>query len=54
MDTSKPSKQQKDPIEQFLDSLEDSETVNDIPIEELEEGTAAYQKYLEGRDRGQY
>ncbi|BAU63325.1 unknown protein [Stanieria sp. NIES-3757] len=52
MDTFKSSKPQKDNIEQFLDSLENAETVNDVPIEELEEGEAAYQKYLEGCDRG--
>ncbi len=50
MDTFKSPKQQKDTIEQFLDSLEHSETVNDVPIEELEEGTAAYQEYLAGLD----
>ncbi len=32
--------------------MEHSDTANDVPIEELEAAAAAYQEYLEGRDRG--
>ena len=52
MDTFKSPKKQKDSIEQFLDSLEHSDTANDVPIEELEAAAAAYQEYLEDRDQG--
>lgn len=52
MDTFKSPKKQQDALKQFLDSLEHSETANDVPITELEEATAAYQEYLQSRDRG--
>lgn len=37
-------------IEDFLDALEQEETVDDVPVSELEAGEAAYQEYLAGRD----
>ncbi|MGV2390877.1 MAG UNVERIFIED_CONTAM: hypothetical protein LVR29_29875 [Microcystis novacekii LVE1205-3] len=40
-------------IEQFLEYLETSETVDDVPPEEIEVGKKAYQEYLEGRDSWQ-
>ena len=52
MDTFKSLKKQQDALEQFLDSLEHSETANDVPIKELEEATVAYEEYLQGRDKG--
>lgn len=39
-------------IEQFLEYLETSKTVDDVPPEEIEAGGKAYQEYLEGRDPG--
>ena len=39
-------------IEEFLDELEASEAVNDVPPEEIESAEKAYQEYLEGRDLG--
>ena len=52
MDTFKSPKKQIDSIEQFLDSIENSETADDVSIEELETSTIAYQEYLLGRDQG--
>jgi hypothetical protein len=39
-------------LEDFLNALEQEETVDDVPISELEAGEAAYQEYLAGRDSG--
>ncbi|MFM2378074.1 MAG: hypothetical protein RLZZ143_650 [Cyanobacteriota bacterium] len=39
-------------IEQFLEYLETSKTVDDVPLEEIEAAEKAYQEYLEGRDPG--
>jgi hypothetical protein len=39
-------------IERFLENLETSETVDDVPLEEIEAGETAYQEYLEGHDPG--
>jgi hypothetical protein len=46
------SQQKTRQIEDFLDALEQEETVDDVPRSELEAGEAAYQEYLAGRDSG--
>ena len=50
MDTFNQSQPKTDRLEQFLDSLEQEEAVDDVPASEIEEGEAAYQEYLAGRD----
>ncbi len=52
MDTYNQSQPKTDRLEQFLDSLEQEEAVDDVPASEIEEGEAAYQEYLAGRDSG--
>ena len=52
MDTFNQSQPKTDRLEQFLDSLEQEEAVDDVPASEIEEGEAAYQEYLAGRDSG--
>jgi hypothetical protein len=52
MDTFNQSQAKADQLEQFLDSLEPEETIDDVPASEIEEGEAAYQEYLAGRDSG--
>jgi len=39
-------------LEQFLDSLEQEEAVDDVPTSEIEESEAAYQEYVAGHDSG--
>ena len=51
MDTFNQSQPKTDRLEQFLDSLE-QEAVDDVPASEIEEGEAAYQEYLAGRNSG--
>ena len=53
MDTFKRSQQPSHQLEEFLDSLEQEEAADDVPVEEIEVGEAAYQDYLEGRAPGQ-
>ena len=52
MDTFNQSQPKTDRRLQFLDSLEQEEAVDDVPASEIEEGEAAYQEYLAGRDSG--
>jgi hypothetical protein len=52
MDTFNQSQPKTHQLEQFLDSLEQEEAVDDIPASEIEESEAAYQEYLAGRDSG--
>ena len=52
MDTFDRSQPKTDRRFQFLDSLEQEEAVDDVPASEIEEGEAAYQEYLAGRDSG--
>ena len=52
MDTYNQSQRKTRQIEDFLDALEQEETVDDVPRSELEAGEAAYQEYLAGRDSG--
>ena len=52
MDTYNQSQPKTDRLEQFLDSLEQEEAVDDVPASEIEESEAAYQEYLAGRDSG--
>ncbi|HHP7231055.1 MAG TPA: hypothetical protein ACFCUY_09365 [Xenococcaceae cyanobacterium] len=52
MDTYNQSQPKTDRLEQFLDSLEQEEAVDDVPASEIEESETAYQEYLAGRDSG--
>lgn len=52
MNTFNQSQQKRYQLEEFLDSLEPEEAAEDVPVEEIEAGEAAYQDYLEGRDPG--
>ncbi len=52
MNTFKKSKQQSHQLEEFLDSLELVEAIDDVPVEEIEQGEAAYQEYSKGHDPG--
>ncbi len=52
MDTFSKSQQRAHQLEEFLDSLEKEETADDVPVEEIEAGEAAYQAYKEERDPG--
>ena len=52
MDTYNQSQPKTDRLEQFLDSLEQEEAVDDVPASEIEESEAAYQEYLAERDSG--
>jgi hypothetical protein len=52
MDTYNQSQQKTNRIEDFLDTLEEDEAVDDVPVSEIEEGKAAYQEYLASRDAG--
>jgi hypothetical protein len=46
------SQQKAHQIEEFLNFLEREETADDVPVEEIEAGEAAYQEYEDGRDSG--
>ena len=52
MDTFNQSQPKTDRLEQFLDSLEQEEAVDDVPASEIEESETAFQEYLAGRDSG--
>ena len=52
MDTLNTSKQRSQKLEEFIDSLEQEEAADDVPVSEIEAGEAAYQAYKEGRDPG--
>jgi hypothetical protein len=52
MDTYNQSQRKTRQIEDFLDALEQEEATDDVPVSEIEEGEAAYQEYLAGRDSG--
>lgn len=52
MDTYNQSQPKTHQLEQFLDSLEQEEAVDDVPASEIEESEAAYAEYLAGRDSG--
>lgn len=52
MDTYNQSQPKTDRLEQFLDSLEQEEAVDDVPASEIEESETAYQEYLAGRNSG--
>lgn len=52
MDTYNQSQQQTNRVEDFLDVLEQAETAEDVEVLDIEEGEAAYQEYLAGRDSG--
>lgn len=52
MDTFNRSQPKTHQLEQFLDSLESEEAVDDVPASEIEESETAYQEYLAGRDSG--
>ena len=52
MNTYNQSQRKTSQLEDFLDALEQEETVDDVPVSELEAGEAAYQEYLAGRDSG--
>ena len=52
MNTLNTSKQRAQKLEEFLDSLEQEEAADDVPVSEIEAGEAAYQAYKEGRDPG--
>lgn len=52
MSTVNKSQQKADRFEEFLDSLEQEETTDDVPVEKIEAGEVAYQAYKEGRDPG--
>ena len=52
MDTLNKGKQRARKLEEFLDSLEQEEAADDVPVSEIEAGEAAYQEYLAGRDPG--
>ena len=52
METFNQNQPKTDRLEQFLDSLEQEEAVDDVPASEIEKGEAAYQKYLAERDFG--
>jgi hypothetical protein len=52
MSTVNKSQQKAYQFEEFLDSLEQEETADDVPVEEIEAGEAVYQEYKEGRDPG--
>ena len=52
METFNQSQPKADLLEQFLDSLEQEEAVDDVPASQIEESEAAYQEYLAGSDSG--
>ena len=52
MDTLNKSKERAQNLEEFLDSLEQEEAADDVPVSEIEAGEAAYQAYKDGRDPG--
>ncbi len=52
METFNQNQPKTDRLEQFLDSLEQEEAVDDVPASEIEESEAVYQEYLAGRDSG--
>jgi hypothetical protein len=52
VDTYNQSQRKTRQIEDFLDALEQEEATDDVPVSEIEEGEAAYQEYLAGRDSG--
>jgi hypothetical protein len=52
MSTFNKSQQKADRLEEFLNSLEREETADDVPVEEIQAGEAAYQEYKDGRDFG--
>jgi biotin synthase-related radical SAM superfamily protein len=52
MSTFNKSQQKAHQLEEFLNSLEREEAADDIPVEEIEAGEAAYQEYKDGRDSG--
>jgi hypothetical protein len=52
MDTYNQSQQKANQLEDFLNALEQEEGTDDVPVSEIEEGEAAYQEYLAGRDSG--
>ena len=52
MNTLNTGKQRAQKLEEFIDSLEQEEAAEDVPVSEIEAGEAAYQEYLAGRDPG--
>ncbi len=52
MNTLNTGKQRAQKLEEFIDSLEQEEAADDVPVSEIEAGEAAYQEYLAGRDPG--
>jgi hypothetical protein len=52
MDTYNQSQRKTRQIEDFFNALEQEEATDDVPVSEIEEGEAAYQEYLAGRDSG--
>ena len=52
MDTHNKSQAKTRQIDDFLDAIEQEETVDDVSALEIEAGEAAYREYLAGRDAG--